>query len=490
MQILQTRIWATTQVVLVAVCLLAATLGAVIAGGQGGTGRETPNSNKTAPPPKRTPSPRRTPRPTRSPGSAPNRESSESNSSRTDDAAANERTFWETIRDSSDPADFQAYLSKYPNGEFAALARNKLRRLEGTKAAASPTPARSEATPATTGNTNAKSTSGVSPRPSPPTTDAKVTSAAESNAGSGSAVKTPAATPAVTVPNPKDSGPITSVPAGSTESAVAKPVIGSSFKDAFGLEFVWIPPGTFKMGSSKRGNDEKPVRDVTINEGFYIGRNEVTQGEWQSIMATSIIQQRDQTNPAGALRGVGEQYPMYYVSWTDAQEFINRLNQKSTTYTYRLPTEAEWEYACRGGVADDYNGATDTMSWYANNSGRQRIDAAEIWRTDQTNYVKRIVDNGNQTHPVGQKQPNAFGLHDMNGNVWEWCEDFYHWGYAGAPLDASAWLINGEKDSRVLRGGSWDFNATFLSSTTRGGLAQETRGNYFGFRLVAVARSH
>jgi formylglycine-generating enzyme required for sulfatase activity len=270
---------------------------------------------------------------------------------------------------------------------------------------------------------------------------------------------------------------------------VAKPVIGSRFKDAFGLEFVWIPPGTFKMGSSKRGNDEKPIHDVTIREGFYMSRNEVTQGEWQSIMATSVIQQRDKTNPVGALRGVGDQYPMYYVSWTDAQEFIKRLNQKSTSYTYRLPTEAEWEYACRGGVADDYNGAPDETSWYANNSGRQRIDAAEIWRTDQINYVKRIVDNGNQTHPVGQKQPNGFGLYDMNGNVWEWCEDLYHWGYAGAPLDATAWLSNGEKDSRVLRGGSWDFNATFLSSTTRSGLAQETRGNYFGFRLVAVARS-
>lgn len=129
------------------------------------------------------------------------------------------------------------------------------------------------------------------------------------------------------------------------------------------------------------------------------------------------------------------------------------------------------------------------MAWYGNNAGRQYIDAAEIWRTDKSNYVKRITDNGNQTHAVGTKQPNAFGLYDMHGNVWEWCQDWYHENYNGAPGDGSAWESGGEQKYRVLRGGSWYLYATYCRSAFRLDLTPDNRNDSDGLRVVAVART-
>ena len=130
-------------------------------------------------------------------------------------------------------------------------------------------------------------------------------------------------------------------------------------------------------------------------------------------------------------------------------------------YRYRLPSEAEWEYACRAGTTGDYAGTLNDMAWYAENSE-------------------------NRTHPVGQKQPNAWGLFDMHGNVWEWCEDWYHETYSGAPTDGSAWLSGGEHKYRVLRGGSWNY---YARSAIRVYFPPDWRNDAYGFRVVAVART-
>jgi formylglycine-generating enzyme required for sulfatase activity len=243
-----------------------------------------------------------------------------------------------------------------------------------------------------------------------------------------------------------------------------------------GIEFVLVPAGSFMMGSTNGGDNEKPVHQVTISQAFYMGKYEVTQAQWQSVMGN---------NPSN-FKDCGGNCPVEQVSWDDAQNFVNKLNESNDGFRYRLPTEAEWEYACRAGTTGDYAGDLDAMAWYGNNSGRGRLDAAEILRTDSTNYYKRITENGGQTHAVGTKLPNSFGLFDMHGNVWEWCQDWYHDSYNGAPSDGSAWLSGGEQKYRVLRGGSWDFDATHLRSALRFSYTPATCITESGFRVVAI----
>ena len=240
------------------------------------------------------------------------------------------------------------------------------------------------------------------------------------------------------------------------------------------MEFLPIPAGTFLMGSINFDPDEQPTQIVTIKNQFYLGRSEVTQGQWQAVMGT---------NPSH-FRGVDR--PVENVSWEEIQDFIRKLNTSSTGYTYRLPSESEWEYACRAGTPDDFAGDLDLMAWYANNSGQRPFDGDEIWRTDRDNYAQRVRDNGNETHPVGQKQPNGFGLYDMHGNAWEWSADYYHPNYTGAPTDGSAWLSGGDMNYRVMRGGSRASIRGRCRCTVRKLSAPNGRGDDVGFRLVAV----
>jgi formylglycine-generating enzyme required for sulfatase activity len=163
--------------------------------------------------------------------------------------------------------------------------------------------------------------------------------------------------------------------------------------NTIGIEFILIPAGSFTMGSNDGDSDEKPPHTVTISRPFYIGKYEVTQKQWVIIMGN---------NPSGFKGGNN---PVENVSWNDVQEFIRKLNAKEGTTAYRLPTEAEWEYACRAGSTTKYCFGNDKSqlgqyAWYEKNSD-------------------------NKTHPVGQLQANAWGLYDMHGNVWEWCEDWY-----------------------------------------------------------------
>jgi formylglycine-generating enzyme required for sulfatase activity len=242
-----------------------------------------------------------------------------------------------------------------------------------------------------------------------------------------------------------------------------------------GIEFVLIPSGEFMMGSTNGGVKEKPLHQVAISQPFYMGKYEVTQAQWQAVMGN---------NPSNF--GNCDNCPVEQVSWVDAQQFINKLNGTNDGYTYRLPSEAEWEYACRAGTTGDYAGNLDVMAWYANNAGNSRLDADAIYRDKTRNPFKRLTDNGNKTHPVGTKKANAWGLYDMHGNVFEWCQDWYHDNYNGAPSDGSAWLSVGEQKWRVLRGGSWDHLAYNSRSAFRFGMGRDLRNLAFGFRVVAV----
>jgi formylglycine-generating enzyme required for sulfatase activity len=187
------------------------------------------------------------------------------------------------------------------------------------------------------------------------------------------------------------------------------------------LEMVLIPAGSFRMGSADGDEDEAPAHKVTINRPFYLGKYEVTQAQWEAVMGS---------NPSGFK---GETNPVENVSWDDVQEFIKRLNEKEGTTGYRLPTEAEWEYAARAG--------TDTHYFFGNDEG------------ELSKYAWYEDNSGEETHPAGQMQPNPWGLYDIYGNAWEWVEDWYEEGYyAESPGTDPKGQSSGSY--RVLRGGS------------------------------------
>ena len=234
---------------------------------------------------------------------------------------------------------------------------------------------------------------------------------------------------------------------------VAAPVVVKDVKDCPECpEMVELPAGSFDMGSENGETDERPVHRVTIAKPFAIGKTEVTQAQWLGVMGTS---------PSNFTL-CGETCPVEQVSWNDVQTYIQKLNAK-TGKQYRLPTEAEWEYACRAGTQQEYCGSDnpDTVAWSSFNSGSFFF---------------------NTPHPVGTKKANAFGLYDMSGNVWEWVEDTYHENYVGAPTDGSAW--EGGSSMRVLRGGSWGKDAKYGRAALRNKFGTSYRDFSYGFRLA------
>jgi len=245
------------------------------------------------------------------------------------------------------------------------------------------------------------------------------------------------------------------------------------------LEMVSLPAGKFTMGSSE-SDYEKPPHQVKVNS-FAIGKYPVTQAQYQAVMGT---------NPS--LFTNNPQNPVERVSWNDAQAFCEKLSQ-ITGKTYRLPTEAEWEYACRAGTTTRYYFGDDASElgdygWYVDNSGKQVIDTDRILQEvggDLHKYLERLIANSNQTHPVGQKKPNAWGLYDMSGNVFEWCEDNWHDSYENAPRDASAWLTNNH-DYHIVRGGSWIASPGYCRSAYRSSYLVGILGTR-GFRVVCVS---
>ena len=220
-----------------------------------------------------------------------------------------------------------------------------------------------------------------------------------------------------------------------------------------GMVFVWVPGGCYDMGcgdwTDTCGSDEFPVHEVCV-DGFWIGKYEVTQGQWQQIMGS---------NPSYFKSG--DNYPVERVRWVDCQEFIVALNSQSGD-TFRFPTEAEWEYAARsGGREEKYAGGDelDSLAWYGSNSG-------------------------SHTHEAGTKAPNGLGIYDMSGNVWEWCSDRYASDYYSvSPRDNPQGSTSGT--SRVIRGGSWGYYGSLdCRAADRHSYWSIEGGSTTGFRLA------
>ena len=207
------------------------------------------------------------------------------------------------------------------------------------------------------------------------------------------------------------------------------------------LEMVYIRGGKFVMGSpAGEGYDsEKPQHEVTV-QPFFIGKFQVTQAQWKAVANLPKIKRDLKPDPSNFK---GDDRPVEQVAWYDAVEFCDRLSRQ-TNKQYRLPSEAEWEYACRAGTTTPFHFGETITTDLANYNG---------------NYTYGNASKGKyrgQTTPVGSFSPNAFGLYDMHGNVWEWCADTWHENYSGAPTDGSAWVNNNnENQPQVLRGGSW-----------------------------------
>ena len=280
-------------------------------------------------------------------------------------AAQREDKFWDGVAGSGNKEAFEAYLNKYPAGQYATLAKANLLRIK----------------------------------------------------------------------------------AASTPPVDPKSISGAVFKDCPDCpEMVVIPAGSFEMGGTD--SDEQPVHRVTLRS-FAMGKTEVTQGQWRAIMGS---------NPS-RFSGCGDNCPVENVSWEHAKQFVSRLTTK-TGKTYRLPSEAEWEYACRAGGRHEYCGGNrvDDVGWHDGNSGQR-------------------------TNSVAGKQANAWGLHDMSGNVWEWTEDCWNQNYNNAPTDGSVWT-SGNCSRRVLRGGSWNNNPQLLRSANRFGDTTAGRDFNNGFRVA------
>ena len=236
-----------------------------------------------------------------------------------------------------------------------------------------------------------------------------------------------------------------------------------------GIVFIQIPAGTFWMGTSdsdKTGLEgqklwtrfeecERPRRKVTLTKPFLIGKYEVTQKQWSEVMSN---------NPSAFK---GDDLPVESVSWEEVQQFIKKLNAVSDG-KFRLPSEAEWEYACRAGSTNLYG------------AGKDREEAGS---TNLVDYAWHRANSDNKTHPIGTRKPNAWGLHDLHGNVWEWCQDWfdpdsYTKTPARDPVNAQPAV------ERVMRGGSWFLEAYTLRSAYRSGQLPFAKSQYVGFRLA------
>ena len=227
-------------------------------------------------------------------------------------------------------------------------------------------------------------------------------------------------------------------------------------EETTGMEFVYVPGGCSKMGSTL-SKSEQPVHEVCL-KGFWMGKYEVTQAQWKTIMGNNPAAFKDANRPVET------------VSWNDVQEFLRKLNATVETHgraslQFRLPSEAEWEYAARARKPTTYSFGDDKSAlgeyaWYAANSG-------------------------NKTHPVGEKKPNDFGLYDIHGNVYEWCADLWHENYMGAPTDGSAWGDVSDGEEMVKRSGAWNTEAFYFYRATRYKRNPAYRSSNIGFRVVA-----
>ena len=235
-----------------------------------------------------------------------------------------------------------------------------------------------------------------------------------------------------------------------------------SLAEGVEMEFVWIGPGTFMMGSENGESNEKPVHEVQISQGFWLGKYEVTQGQWEAVMGTTPWSGEDhvRSNPS---------HPAVYISWNDVQRFIDKLNDAAGEVVYRLPSEAEWEYACRAGTSTRWSFGDDESQL-----GRYAWYRANAWEK-----------NERYGHAVGTKRPNPWGLYDMHGNVWEWVQDWYDSDYYNSsPRVDPPGPSTGS--GRVFRGGYVYYGAQALRSAYRSYYPPGDRHFGIGVRLVRI----
>lgn len=325
-----------------------------------------------------------------------------------------ELTFWASIKDSKQVSDYEAYLQAYPKGRFAGLARARIEQLKAVQPAPVAKPPQEQPKAAV---------KAPPPKPKVP-------------------VQAPAA-PAAGTAAPVQAGPLASI-----KDCAACPVL------------VVLPAGSFKMGSNSSDPSEKPAHQVTLRAPFALGKYEVTVDQWNACVEAGACPRIPSTVAAAGNR------PMRDVSWDDAQVYLKWLGSLSGR-AYRLPTEAEWEYAARGG--------TSTRYWWGDDMKPGNSSCKECglpWTADGP-------------PAAGSFAANPFGFFDMNGSVWEWVADCWHSSFKGAPADGSAW-DEPNCHSRVIRGGSWREGGGYMMSTTRFKYDATVRQSQNGFR---VARS-
>jgi formylglycine-generating enzyme required for sulfatase activity len=245
--------------------------------------------------------------------------------------------------------------------------------------------------------------------------------------------------------------PSTSLSEAPTKDTTVETVLTNSI----GMEFVRIPAGAFMMGSrstdTEAYNDEKPTHRVTISQPFYLGRHPVTQMQWTAVMGKNPSKYKKNPN-----------HPVEHVSWHDVQTFLHKLKEQDGGRDYHLPTEAQWEYACRAATETvRYYFDVNTIAWYKENS------------------------NGHP-QPVGQKLPNAWGLYDMLGNVWEWCSDGKRDYTEDEAIDPMGSIST--NSIRVVRGGGWDYPMQIVRAALRRGYIPSLRFNNLGFRCACSVR--
>ena len=345
-----------------------------------------------------------------------------------------ELAFWNSVKDSKQAGDYEAYLQAYPKGRFASLARTRIQQLKAAPPApaAAPAPAPTKPAEGKPAGTPAQTKAAPKPQPAKPPDKIRPLPATGTAPVDGGRPEAPVAGPAGSVATMKDCD--------------VCPVM------------VALSPRPFTMGSNNSDPSERPAHKVALHAPFAIGKHEVTVGQWNQCVRASVC-------PAmPSLGNVPDNLPMRDISWDEAQLYLKWLGTVSGK-PYRLPTEAEWEYAARGGTATRY--------WWGNEmkGGNSSCEGCgEPW-------------NAERPPPAGSFRANPFGLNDMNGSVWEWVQDCWHSTYKGAPADGSAW-VDGSCQARVIRGGSWRENGSYMLSTTRFKYDASVRQSQNGFRAA------
>ncbi|MBI2275941.1 MAG: SUMF1/EgtB/PvdO family nonheme iron enzyme [Dechloromonas sp.] len=353
-----------------------------------------------------------------------------------DSAEQYELAFWESIKDSSFVGDYEAYLQAYPKGRFAALARARIERLRTAAAPKAETPAERTPPPAT--KAAPEKPAGHTARPVPERTQ-------------------PAAPATRAAPAPAPGAPTAAVPPRKMPPADAVGV--SEVKDCpVCPALIVLPRGAFTMGNSQDDPSEKPAHQVSINEPFAIGKYEVTVEQWNACAMA------DACPRIATVAGAANNAPVRDVSWDDAKKYVSWLSKLSGK-SFRLPTEAEWEYAARGGTTTRYWWGDQMRPGNANCKG-----CGEPWQQQEP-------------AKVGSFAANSFGAHDMNGSVWEWVADCWHNSYHGAPANGLAWN-EPNCTVRVIRGGSWRDGASYMLSSTRFKYDGNVRNSQNGFRVA------